>query len=156
MSETWSWNNLFIDIPTLPICCVVSNSPDFYIFSRFIVKFWKEEKKLMICLYFFFFFFFCDLRVKGYILLFVLVQCLTDQLRNDVKMKQKVLERTWICKFLGENAPQTPSPTSLKAHAFGTRISFFKAKWVSALYPFKRGWNVYINGISKMLKKRSY
>ena len=101
-------------------------------------------------------FFFCDLRVKGYILLFVLVQCLTDQLRNDVKMKQKVLERTWICKFLGENAPQTPSPTSLKAHAFGTRISFFKAKWVSALYPFKRGWNVYINGISKMLKKRSY
>ena len=29
---------------------------------------------------------FCDLRVKRYMLHFPLVQCLTEQLRNDVKM----------------------------------------------------------------------
>ena len=51
---------------------------------------------------------------------FPLVQCLTEQLRNDVKMH---VREPKFANFQG-NMPQTP----LEAHTFGAPINFFKAK----------------------------
>ena len=42
MSVIWSWNNLFTDIPTLPICCV---SPTLLIFIYSLDLSWNSEKK---------------------------------------------------------------------------------------------------------------
>ena len=100
--------NMDAEIPTLPIWCLASRSPDFYQILPIYYKILKTREKLLI------FRIFGDLSLwNTHIILTLFAKSIMvcyNSGRNDVKIKEMALERTEICKISrgGGHAPGPP------------------------------------------------